>query len=263
MLVDRERILKGIQDNDDKQVAARILDGIEQVIAEHGIYTTDFLDPHQRQLAISIISQVPDIGYMLFGGYRQAERQVMVILPEYFSKAAVKSPITAIEITGKFGMDALTHRDYLGAVMGLGLRREKFGDVIVGKNGCQIVLKKEIVEYVLSNLKTVGRFGINVTEIDTEQLDVEPERVKEITDTVASMRLDSVASAGFSTSRSKMAKDIKAGNVKVNWQLVEDPSYGVSEGDVISIRGRGRVVVEQVVGETKKGRIRVSLKRYM
>lgn len=263
MLVDRERILKGIQSNEDRQVAARVLDGIQQVIAEHSTYTTDFLDPHERQLAISIISQVQDIGYMLFGGYRRAERQVMVILPEYFSKEAVKPPITAIEISGKFGIDELTHRDYLGAVMGLGVRREKFGDVIPGKNGCQILVKKDIVGYVLTNLKTVGRYGVNVIEIDTEQLDVEPERVKEITDTVASMRLDSVASAGFSTSRSKMTKDIKAANVKVNWQSVTDPSHGVSEGDVISIRGRGRVVVEEVMGETRKGRIRVSLKRFM
>jgi RNA-binding protein YlmH len=263
MIVDRERILKGIQNIDDKQVAARVLDGIQYVIKEHSTYTTDFLDPHERQLAISIISQIQDIGYMLFGGYRRAERQVMVILPEYFLRESVKPPITSVEISGNFGTEELTHRGYLGAVMGLGVRREKFGDIIVGKNGCQLVLMKDIVEYVLTNLKTVGRYGVRVVEIDTEQLNVEPERVKEITDTVASLRLDSVAGSGFSTSRSQMVKDIKAGNVKLNWQQVTDPSREVKEGDIISIRGRGRVVLETVMGESKKGRIRVFLKRYM
>ena len=178
MIVDRERILKGIQNIDDKQVAARVLDGIQYVIKEHSTYTTDFLDPHERQA--SHIHHQPDSGYRVyaFGGYRRAERQVMVILPNTF-RESVKPPITSVEISETLERRSL-HTGLSWCCNGFG-SAQRNSAISLWKNGCQLVLMKDIVEYVLTNLKTVGRYGVRVVEIDTEQLNVEPERVKEIT----------------------------------------------------------------------------------
>jgi len=107
----------------------------------------------------------------------------------------------------------------------------------------------------------VHEVSIDVREIDPEQIAVEPERVREIKATVASLRLDAVAAAGFGTSRTKIAREIKGERVKVNWKLVNNPAHEINPGDVLSIRGRGRVVVEQITGTTKKGRIGLVLKR--
>ena len=115
---------------------------------------------------------------------------------------------------------------------------------------------------MLSNWTQVGRVPIILKEIDEEQLAVEPERIKEIKGTVASLRLDAVAAEGFGTSRSKMVREIKGERVKLNWKPVSNPALAISEGDVLSIRGRGRVVVSEVGGTTRKGRTSIVLHRY-
>jgi RNA-binding protein YlmH len=115
---------------------------------------------------------------------------------------------------------------------------------------------------LLSNWSQVGKVPITLKEIDEEQLAVEPERIKEIKGTVASLRLDAVAAEGFGTSRSKMVREIKAERVKVNWKPVSNPALSISQGDVLSIRGRGRVVVSEVGGTTRKGRTSIVLHRY-
>jgi RNA-binding protein YlmH len=113
----------------------------------------------------------------------------------------------------------------------------------------------------MAHLYDVHKVPVTVSEIDLEQLAVEPERVKEMRTTVASLRLDAVAAFGFSMSRTKMAREIKAERLKVNWRQVNDPSCAVAEGDVLSMRGRGRVTIEKITGETRKGRIALLLKR--
>jgi RNA-binding protein YlmH len=184
-------------------------------------------------------------------------------MPGNYLSELVDPQISCISIktTSKFG--EMQHRDVLGAIVNLGLKREKFGDIIMSPDGAQLVVADEVKDIVLSSLVRVGRANVETSEIEFEQLAVEPERVKEIKATVASLRLDAVASEGFSTSRTKMAREIKAQKLKVNWKDTDDPDMDVSQGDVISMRGRGRVVLEQVTGNTKKGRIGIILKRYI
>ena len=127
--------------------------------------------------------------------------------------------------------------------------------------GAQVILAKEIEEYVLTHLSQVGAVPVAAAPIDPEQLNVQPQRVKEVKTTVASLRLDAVAGAGFGVSRTKMVREIKAERVKVNWKVVSAPDYQVGFGDTISMRGRGRVVVSEIKGTTKKGRLSLVLQR--
>jgi RNA-binding protein YlmH len=130
------------------------------------------------------------------------------------------------------------------------------------EGGCQILLAAEIADFVKDNLARIRGVPVAVRPIELEQLAVEPEEVKPIRATVASLRLDAVAAAGYGLSRSKMAGEIKAQKVRVNWQPVSNPAFPVKKGDVLSIRGRGRVVIEDILGTTRKGRQSILLVRY-
>jgi len=142
------------------------------------------------------------------------------------------------------------------------LKREKIGDIVVFPEGCQVIVAAEVVDYLLTHWDRVHQVPITVREIDEEQLAVEPERIKEIKATVASLRLDAVAAEGFGMSRTKMVREIKAERLKLNWKPVTNPALSVNEGDVLSMRGRGRVVLSQVAGTTRKGRTSIVLHRY-
>ena len=157
----------------------------------------------------------------------------------------------------------LSHRDILGAFMGTGCKREALGDIVFVPEGAQLVVEKALLNYLSSNLTQIGAAPITLTEIPREELLQKEEKVKVINATVADLRLDAVAAAGYGVSRSRMADEIKSLNVKVNWQEAKKAAQPVKEGDVLSFRGRGRVEVAEIRGTTKKGRISITLKRYI
>ena len=147
--------------------------------------------------------------------------------------------------------------------MGAGCKREALGDIVFVPEGAQFVVEKALVNYLTGNLTQIGAAPVTLTEIAKEDLLQKEEKVKVINATVADLRLDAVAAAGYGVSRSRMADEIKSLNVKVNWQEAKKPAQAVNEGDVLSFRGRGRVEVAEIRGTTKKGRISVTLKRYI
>ena len=259
--IDRDRLLSHLRGEDERAVGARIVDLMEIALRDGEPVRTDFLDPHQQKVAIGILESVPDVSYRTYGGYPAAERKRILVFPQYYLVELLVDPLSAIDVVVKSAFDTVSHRDFLGAILGTGLDRDKIGDIIVTGRGCQAVVAAESAEYLLGALDRVGKAPVEVVEIDPEQLEVAPERVKEIRATVASLRLDAVASSGYGVSRTKMAREIKAERVKVNWVPVRNPAHEVGQGDVLSIRGRGRVVIEEVQGTTRKGRINVLLKR--
>ena len=135
--------------------------------------------------------------------------------------------------------------------------------VVFVPEGAQLVVDKTLANYLTGNLTQIGAAPITMSEIAKEDLLQKEEKVKIISATVADLRLDAVAAAGYGVSRSRMADEIKGLNVKVNWKEVKKPAQAVEMGDVISFRGRGRVEIDEIRGTTKKGRISVTLKRYI
>lgn len=260
--MNRQELLAHLVDDDERLFGSKILDRIEQALRNQGPVATPFLDPHERDIALGIIGSVDSVRVRCYGGYKQAERQRLVIYPEYYLPELIEVPIRALQATGNFARPP-SHREALGAIMGLGITRGQVGDILPTADGCQVIVPAELVDLYVAQFTAIGRTPVSCEEIDFEQLAVEPERVREIRTTVASLRLDAVAAAGFGTSRTKMAREIKQERVKVNWQVVSNPSAEVKEGDVISIRGRGRVVIESAGGKTRKGRISAVLVRYI
>lgn len=259
--MDRNQLLERVQSPEDRRLMAKVLDKIAIILKNHETMVTDFYDPYQQNL-LSPVLRVPGISFMSSGGYEDAERQRFVIGPEYLDMQEVDNSLALLVVSGNMKYQNLTHRDFMGSILGLGIKREKIGDIIVNDNGCQVIVDESISGYIMNNLTKVHRVSVKVERAAFETLHVSEKKTKDISTTVPSLRIDAIAAAGYGVSRTKMAVDISAGKVKVNWNTVSDPSFNVKEGDKISIRGRGRVEVHTVKGETKKGRLAVTLKRY-
>lgn len=262
VIVDKSRFLSHL-DGDEKELGSRILDIASEAYGENQPAYFDFLDPRGQEIALGIVRGISALAYRFWGGYRGAERQRLAILPDYYPLDKVDIPLAAVSIEGTADFSQVTHRDVLGAVLGCGLRREKIGDLMLIRRGAQVILTPEMVPVVVHNLQAVQKVPVLVREIDLEQLEAVPKQVKEVKTTVASLRLDAVASAGYGMSRSQMVREIKARKVKVNWKPVDDPAHGIAVGDVVSTRGRGRLEVAEELGLTRKGRISLLLKRYI
>lgn len=261
--MDKAKLTSHLLNEHEREIGYRVIDAAELAWKTNNPQFTDFYDPHEQKVAKSVLSAFVEVIVLTYGGYRQAERARLVIAPQFYVTEAIPTPIRVLQAEGDFRFSSVSHRDYLGSLVGLGIKREKIGDILVQDTGCQVIVASEIADYLLINWRQVGKVNLKVTEIDPEQLAVEPERVKQIKTTVASLRLDAVAAAGFGVSRTKMAQEIKNEKVKVNWKLVTSPAYELHEGDVISIRGRGRVVVASITGTTKKGRLGLLLERML
>jgi photosystem II S4 domain protein len=259
-MLPREELLKG---SEDRASLSRVIDKAEQAIRTWEVVATDFLSPPEQFEAEQAFKRLTEVETLLWGGYPQAERKRLAIARSELPLDASQVDVTALDVAGNFLFDPATHRDFLGATLGTGIVREKVGDIIVlGDRGAQMVVVPELVDFLMTHLTQVRSVPVKVRPIGFDELKVREPRKKEMTTVEASMRLDAIASAGFGMSRSKMADLISGGDVRVNWRETTQPSHQVQSGDLVAIRGRGRLEIGDVA-ITKKERYRVNLTRYM
>ncbi|MFH7242827.1 MAG: photosystem II S4 domain protein [Spirulina sp.] len=261
-MLPKDDLLKSVENRD---CLARILDQAEQAIKTWDIVVTDFLSPPERMEAEALFQRLTDVHILGWGGYPQAERQRLAIarsdLP--LDLEANPIPLALVNMAGNFMFDPATHRDFLGSLLGTGLVRDKVGDIIVlGERGAQAIVVPELAEFLTLHLTQVRSVPVKTQVADWEELKVRPPKTKELTTVEASLRLDAVASAGFGMSRSKMADLISAGDVRVNWKTITQPSHNLAAGDLVAIRGKGRLSIGEVA-VTKKERYRINLTRYI
>ena len=190
---------------------------------------------------------------------------MLIFLPDYLEESALfgeDSPCICLRALFYEG-DSPNHRDFLGALMGAGIGRETVGDICVGKEHCDFFVTQEIAPYILQNFLSAGRTRLRLQQIPLSEADIPEPEVKEIKDTMASLRLDSVISSGFRIGRSLAAQYVTSGKAAMDGLPCEKPDKPVTEGCKISLRGSGKIKLEKVNGQTKKGRISVELHRYM
>ncbi len=249
---------------EERLLLARVLDKLELAENRSIPAYTHFLSPAERAAAEGLLRACGQPRHAFFGGFEGAERTVCGFAPDWMETEALfeEGPVSALRISFREGA-SLTHRDFLGSVLGLGLTREKIGDLLVGEDHCDLLLLEETRPIVLSQLSQVGRYGVKSRAIGLEELEVRPPEVKTIRDTVATLRLDAVASSGFSVGRGKMAALIESGRVTVNHREVIKPDRTVTQGDVIACKGMGKLTVKEAAGRSKKGRIMILLERYV
>ncbi|MBD2355268.1 photosystem II S4 domain protein [Tolypothrix sp. FACHB-123] len=259
-MLPREELLKSVENRD---TVARVIDRAEEAIKTWEVVLTDFLSPPELAEIQRVFSRLTEVQLVAWGGYPQAERQRLAIARGEIPLDQSQVALVVLEIAGNFLFDTATHRDFLGAMLGTGIVREKTGDIIVlGERGAQVIVAPELAEFLEMNLKQVRSVPVKTQQIDASELKVREPKKKEMTTVEASLRLDAIASAGFGMSRSKMVDLIDSGDVRVNWKEVSQASSQVKTGDLIAIRGKGRLEVGEVA-VTKKDRYRVQLTRYM
>jgi len=258
-MLPKEDLLKRVE---NKEEITRVIDKAEQAIKNWEVVVTDFLSPPVLAEVKDIFQNLTEIEALSWGGYPQAERQRIGLARPDIPLDESQVELAVLDIAGNFLFDQATHRDFLGSILGTGIVREKVGDIIVlGERGAQAIVVPEMVEFLTSSLTQVRSVAVKTQPIEFSELKIRPPQKKEMTTVEASMRLDAIASAGFGMSRSKMANAISSNDVRVNWKDITQSSYTVKAGDLIAMRGKGRLEVGEV-SITKKQRYRVNLVRY-
>ncbi len=261
--MERSNIEKIAQNAEDRVLLAKVWDKINAGMRKNIPANSCFLSPRELELTRLLLGE-PE-GLYRFGGYGEAERQMLCYLPDYLDEGALMdadSPVVCLRAVF-FEGDTLTHRDFLGALMGAGIARETLGDICVGKGSCDFFVTREIAPYLLQSFDSAGRTRFRLSQIPLEEASIPAPEVKEVRDTLASLRLDAVISAGFRVGRSLAADYVNAGKTAINGLPCLKPDKAVQEGDKVSVRGLGKIRLVQVNGQTKKGRISVVIHRYV
>ena len=267
--MNKQELLKDYKKQEDKICLAQVLDKIEISQKTNKTQCTDFLDMYQVSLVQNFLRKIQITNCKLYGGYEEAERKIVIIYPENYTESMIEKnynkmlKIVRIQLPeeekGKY-----THRNYLGGIVKLGLKREKVGDIIVSTQGADIVVVEEFSNILKEQLPSLTRFENSKIEIvEIEKLKKKEVKVEEIKIIVPSLRLDNIVSDLARTSRSKAAQIMNQERVFINGQNETKLSKQVKLNDVITIRGKGRFVIKKFEGTTRSGRTVVAIEKYV
>jgi len=242
--------------DEEKLLTARILDAARLAEKRNCPVYTDFLSPVQQVWAKKAAKTVPSLTFDLWGGYEAAERKMGVFKPDWVEECAFPITVLALKTRGDYPV----HPEILGALTGLGIKREKIGDILASAHPPKLICDTALALFLTENFTKAGRKAFRAEECDLGEI---PEaEFEEKTFTVPSLRLDCIAAEGFGMARTKMTDLIRRGGISLNWEETDSPSDPVREGDVISLRGHGRLTVSTVGGHSRKDRIFVTVKKY-
>ena len=230
---------------EDRTLLARVLDRAKQASERNIPAATDFLSPAQQAQAADLLhaAGIPETAYIRWGGYDGAERAVLLFLPDWMdpSDAGTYSPIRCLRAAFR-KEENLTHRDFLGSLMGMGIVREKIGDILVGPDSADVLVLDTVAEFLAQSWESAGRVKLRVAEIVPGCVHIPEIRREERRDTAAAL--------------------IESGRVQLNWRECTKPDRTVSEGDTVSARGFGKFELTEVGTLTKKGRIPITVQCY-
>ena len=265
--------MKENQTKEQKLLESRFLE-LSRIAYQREIVTySDFLNLNEQNILHTLPKESLYTGYVSFGGYDLAERQMAAFIPDalylrYEKKSLspdeIAYPFTALSIAPlnrKFS-EELTHRDYLGALLNLGIERSKLGDILISDREALVFAHKDMCDFISEELTRVRHTTVRVSEKEFSGTDLTP-NYEEIRGTVASVRLDSLLPLAFSSSRTKLSGLIEGAKVFVNGRLVTNNGYQVREGDIISVRGMGKFRYEGAGQRTRKNRTYVVIHKYV
>jgi RNA-binding protein YlmH len=246
---------------DDKNLLSNLYDKIN--LAEktmRPVYTNEFLPPSVWKTVLNLKDNF-DIEMGTYGVFDDCERKVMC-----FSKhdnEADNYPISVLKIINKSKFEKLEHKDYLGAIMALGIKREKYGDMILLENSIYAAVCDDVCEFLKQNLAHIGRCPCDVKIIkDLEGLFLS-QNSKSILVKITSLRLDCVVSSICNFSRAKAVELLDSGKVLVNYMELKEKDKIIQIDDTLTIRGYGKYKVVEILGTTQKGKLKLSIKKYI
>lgn len=261
--MDRSNIDKIARTSEDRLLLAKLWDKLQPGFQREIPASTCFLSQREQEMAKYLFGDAPEL--IAFGGYENAERKMLIYVPEYMGEDSVwetGSPVVCLRASF-YHTESPSHRDFLGALIGCGIGREMIGDICVGTQSCDFFVADEVAPFLLQSFDSAGRVKLKLTEIPLSDANIPEPAVSEIKDTLASVRLDSVISSGFRIGRNAAAQYICAGKATIDGLSCEKPDKAVAEGMKITVRGLGKMKLVSIGGLTKKGRISVVIHRYI
>lgn len=247
---------------DKKLIQARVDDLFDMCARRGSAVFSSFLDGGEAAFIDDVFHISRSDGAMLFGGYDGAERKMLGVFPEWEEKDGAVFPITVIRFDApKFR--ALTHRDYLGTLMSLGIDRNKTGDILTDETGAYVIVESGISDYILNNINKIANAGVKGRVIQTAEFEPPKSKTEKKQCVAASERLDAVIAAVYGVSRAQSEKLVKGGAVKVNHRETLSGSTQLDEGDLVSVRGMGRFTFKNTDGATMKGRLHITVLKYI
>ena len=247
----------------DRLFIARLEDMVRQCERSGFCVYSRFLDERQCAEAERWCRRnTGELLYALWGGYENARRKMLVIYPDYAADQYMESfPMKCLTFTFRTE-DTLTHRDFLGSFMGLMLKREVIGDIVVDKGVAQVLVTDVAAGDILSSVSKIGRVGVKVSDDRPFGLNTE-QAFQEIGGTAASLRLDCIVALAANVSRENAARLIRSEKVDVNHFTVTSVSHELNEGDILSVRGSGRFIFAGSSGTTRSGRLHIQLRKFI
>lgn len=262
-------IINKYKNEKDRLLISKIIDKIKFCETKNKIQTTDFLAQIEQKLVENFLKSQKITNYFYTGGFEEAERRILIIYPEKLNDIIrninLNEYINAIRITLPNEMKGeYSHRNYLGGIMKLGIVREKVGDILVNDNGADILVIPEMFKFLINNIPTLTRFSKSKIEQinleDLRKIEVKKEIIKI---TVSSMRLDNIVAELAKCSRGKANEILEQERVLLNYEIVQKSSKEVKENDNITIRGKGKFFIKEIVGNTRKGRIFLEIEKFI
>lgn len=272
--MNKQEILKQYGKNEDKILVAKILDKIQFTSQKNQIQTTDFLDGYEQKIAQKVLQQIKCKNAMFYGGYENAERKMIYFFPEKLmdligenlqNDKMVQKEMKAISIQLPNDLRGqYQHRDYLSGLMKLGIKREKVGDILVRENGADVLVEEDILNYLLINLRELTRFQkAEIFSKEIYEVEVVPIKLEKMTILVPQLRLDVVISELLHASRTKANEVIEQERVLVNYETKTKNATTLQIGDLLTIRGKGKFKIGEIINQTAKGKLRVEVGKYM
>ncbi|CEH35466.1 YlmH family RNA-binding protein [Romboutsia lituseburensis] len=258
--MEKLKLTNHIKDIDLKNKMFKVIDKANSCMKNYDVKQTDFFNPYEIKNAISILNSNSDLKYAVDGGYHNAERCSIFIYPFYMDYEDINQGLKFIQIEGNFKFKSVSHKDYLGAILSLGIKREKVGDIIIHDNFCQLIVSEDICDFILINLNKVARNNVRVFEINKSDIIESTPSYKDLSFTVSSHRIDCIISGLYNISRQESIKYINSERVQVDYEKITTPSKEIKDESLISVRGKGRSKIVKIGELTKKGRIKIEAK---
>lgn len=257
--MNRREWLDAIDDDALRIHAAKFLDKIAKSGKCHERAFTAFLSPVEQDCFEKLFWQAKsELAMMCYGGYEGAEYQMIGITPDYMPLETADFPIALLRVKVTAKEHDLSHRDVLGSLMSLGFKRDRIGDLYVTKTGAEILCDRDMASYIVNHLERIGRYKVVVEQLEPERLVIPEQETERHRKTVSSLRLDAVLAAGFNLSRATALKLIESEKVKLNHLPETRSAKQIASGDLIACRGKGRILIVEAEGVTKKDRIWVT-----
>lgn len=250
-------------EKEEEILKKRLSELVNRAYFSHLCRYTSFLNLNEQNIFLQNQKLFSKVKFCFWGGHENAERRMLCFYPDDLNEDC-RFPISTIKISPVHNKyyDHLSHRDYLGAILNLGIDRSKIGDILVEDKYGYVFVEENLEEFIMTTLEKVKHTSIKCTRIEERNFSIVP-KMKEIKTTVSSVRLDAVLAAAFQASRSSLVSAIGSGKIFVNGRLIENNGYKLQEGDVISAKGMGKFIYKGMTDKTKKDRCKITISKFI